>query len=357
MAIPTLDLFREFQVLRDDITKAIENVCQSSQFIRGEEVRSFEDEISQYLGGGYAIGCASGTDALQLALMAFNIGPGDEVITTPFTFVATAEVIKLLGATPVFVDIDKDTYNIDPQYIVDAITKKTKAIIPVHLFGQCAQMDKIKDIANGYGLFIVEDSAQSMGATYQGKMSGTIGDIGCFSFFPSKNLGCYGDGGLVFTKDQKLSEKIRTISNHGSRTKYHYDCVGINSRLDSIQAAILRVKLKYLDEWNINRRKAATFYTNLLSDTVKTPVELAGNKHVYHQYTIETNNREQMIARFKNANIGCAIYYPSLLTDFPIYSDGKLHPIARSVCKKVLSLPMGPFLTESEIKRICEAVV
>ncbi|MCX5835285.1 MAG: DegT/DnrJ/EryC1/StrS family aminotransferase, partial [Deltaproteobacteria bacterium] len=285
--IPMVDLRRQYEGMKREIDAAIQEVLDKTQFILGPNVAELECEIAGYQGIPHAIGVASGTDALLLALRACDIQPGDEVITTPFTFIATAEVIAILQAKPIFVDIDDKTYNINPSLIEKKITSRTRTIIPVHLFGHPVDMDAIMDISRRHGLTVIEDCAQAFGAKYRGQRVGSIGDFGCFSFFPSKNLACYGDGGMVITRDQGMAQKIRFLRNHGSRIKYHHDLLGYNSRLDEIQAAILRVKLRRIEEWNDGRRRAADLYrTFIRREDIILPSEGTDCRHVYHQFTI-----------------------------------------------------------------------
>jgi len=285
MEIPIFTPVRQYMNLKEEIDSAIQKVLSKGNFILGDEVKEFEDKVAQYLGVKHAIGVASGTDALQIALMAIGLKPGEEVITTPFTFVATAETIVLLGGKPVYVDIDEKTYNINPDLIEEKITEKTKAIIPVHLYGQPAEMDKILDIAKRYNLYVIEDSAQALGSEYKGKKVCTFGDIACISFFPTKNLGAFGDAGMIVTDDDELAEKIRMIRVHGSKVRYNHEILGLNSRLDTLQASVLLVKLKYLDSWNAKRIEIAKKYNDAFKDLddVVIPYSEAYNKHIYHQ--------------------------------------------------------------------------
>lgn len=359
--IPMLNLSREFASMRDEMMQAIEGVCETAMFINGPEVKKFESEVATYLNVQNAIGCASGTDALQLALMVLEIGPGDEVITTPFTFVATVEVVRLLGATPVFVDIEPNGYTIDADLIESAITEKTKAIVPVHLFGQCADMEKIMAIAKKHNLAVIEDCAQSIGATQNGLPSGTMGEFGCFSFFPSKNLGCYGDGGMVISNDAKLAGTARAVGNHGMRTNYRYEMIGVNSRLDAIQSTVLRVKLRHLDKLNKNRQRVAKEYETRMADLpIEFPKILDGNTHIYHQYCIQIENRDGLVEHLKKSGIACAIYYPAPLSKFPLYGGGevldKSLPISEKVSGKIMALPIDPHLTSEEIIQICSSI-
>ncbi len=351
-----VDLKKQYKLIKKEIDGAIKRVLDSSRFIGGEEVENLEAEIARFSGVKYAIGVNSGTDALFVSLKALGIGKGDEVITTPFTFIATAGVIANCGAKPVFVDIKLDTFNINPSKIEKKITKKTKAILPVHLFGQMANMDEIMRIAKKYKLYVIEDAAQAIGAEYKGKKSGTVGDLGCFSFFPAKNLGAYGDGGMVATHNPDLAEKIRLLRNHGSspKEKYLNLILGTNSRLDAIQAAILRVKLKYLNKWNRKRNEIARYYNKLLkgvSDIV-TPKILSGATHIFHQYTVRTKKRDELTSYLRENNIPTMIYYPLPLHLQPAfkylgYKKGDF-PEAEKATEEVLSLPIYPELSKKE---------
>jgi dTDP-4-amino-4,6-dideoxygalactose transaminase len=340
----------------------VNKVIQSGSFILGENVKLLEEEIAKFSNTKYAVGVASGTDALLLSLMACNIGAGDEVITTPFTFIATVEVISLLGAKPVFVDIDPKTYNIDTHKIKDAITNKTKAIIPVHLYGQPANMDEILAYANNYNLVVIEDAAQSIGAKYKGKMVGEMGLTGCFSFFPAKNLGAYGDGGMVTTNSEEIAKKIRMLRTHGSQLKYKHEIIGINSRLDELQAAILRVKLKRLNDWIHKRQKIALTYNQAFMDKeIITPFVEEFNFHVYNQYTIRVKNRDELVLHLKKSGIGVAIHYPTPLHLQPAFSylgykSGDFKE-SEQAAKEVLSLPIYPELTEEQIELVISAVL
>ncbi len=348
--IPVLDLKAQYESIKDEIDIAIGEVLESTQFILGPAVRDLEEHVAAHCGCKYGIGVASGTDALRLTLAALGIGPGDEVITTPFTFIATGNTISRSGATPVFVDIDPRTSNIDPAAIEEAITERTKAIVPVHLYGQPADMDPIMELAEVNGLYVVEDAAQAIGAHYKGRQVGCIGQAGCLSFYPTKNLGGYGDGGMVVTNDASLAEKIDVLRRHGSKKKYHADVLGFNSRLDSLQAAILAVKLEHLDDWNEARRRLAERYNQLLADLpVTTPYESPDVYHVYHQYTIRAPQRDALVAYLKERGIGTMIYYPVPLHLQGLYAslgyaEGSL-PISEIASREVLSLPMYPELT------------
>ncbi|MEJ2637190.1 MAG: DegT/DnrJ/EryC1/StrS family aminotransferase, partial [Calditrichia bacterium] len=342
---------------------AVLNVMESAQYINGPDVKMLSEEMQEYLKVKHAIPCASGTDALQLALMALNIGPGDEVITTPFTFVATAETIGLLGARPVYADIDERTYNINPSLIEKAITKKTKAIIPVHLYGQPADMDAILEVAGKHNLPVIEDSAQAVGARYKGKPVCSMGELGWISFFPSKNLGACGDAGMVTTNDDELADKVRMIANHGSRVRYTHELLGVNSRLDSMQAAILRIKLKHLDEWNRTRREIASYYSEgLKGHGITTPFVADYAEHIYHQYTIQTENRDGLQNFLNERKIPNAIHYPIPLHIQPAfkelsgYQEGSF-PVAEKIAGRVISLPMHPDLNREEMDYIIESIL
>jgi UDP-2-acetamido-2-deoxy-ribo-hexuluronate aminotransferase len=358
--VPMVDLKRQFQEIRDEICEVLMEILESSQYILGQKVTEFERKVAHYHGVAEAVGVASGTDALHLAVDALDIGEGDEVITTPFTFFATVEAILYTGARPVFVDIEPDTFNIDPTRIEEKITKKTKAILPVHLFGHMVPMEEIGDIARRYHLRIIEDCAQSFGAELNGKKAGSFGGVGCFSFYPSKNLGGYGDGGMIILKDSKIAEFIRTLRNHGSKGSYVHETVGFNSRLDEIQAGILLVKLKRIDEYNRKRRQRAALYTELLSDVVQCPVEREGVYHVFHQYTIKSKKRDEIHKRLRDKGIASVIYYPLPLhlqaaLRFLGYRRGAF-PVAEKMAQEVLSLPIYPELEESTIEEITDII-
>ncbi|MFH1454433.1 MAG: DegT/DnrJ/EryC1/StrS family aminotransferase [Armatimonadota bacterium] len=359
--IPILDLKRQYREIKKEVEPAVLNVLSSGGYILGKTVEEFERSCAEYLGAKYAIGVNSGTDALQLGLMAYDIGPGDEVITTCFSFYATAEVISTLGAKPVFVDIEPDTFNIDVSKIEQAITDKTKAIIPVHLYGQSADMDKIMEIAKKYNLAVIEDCAQSFGSKYKNKFTGTIGDVGAFSFFPTKNLGAAGDGGLVTTNDDKLAEKIQILRVHGSKVKYFHDYIGINSRLDALQAAILSIKLKYIDKWNKGRGTIAKKYTEKLKGSkTETPYMKEDRDHIFHQFTIKVPDRDQLQEFLKTRGVSTFIYYPLSLHLQPVYENlgykkGSF-PVAEDVQNKVLSLPAFPELTDDEIDYVTGSI-
>lgn len=359
--IPILDLKPQYETLRTEIQEAVNRVLESSQFIMGPEVKAFETEAAQYLGVKHTVGVNSGTDALFISLRALGIGPGDEVITTPFTFFATAEAISHVGATPVFVDIDEHTFNINPELIEENITPRTKAILPVHLFGQAADMALIMALAEKYDLKVLEDVAQAFGGEYRGRKLGAIGDASSFSFFPSKNLGAYGDGGLIATNDDEVAEVARMLRVHGAKKKYHNEMIGYNSRLDALQAAILRVKLPHLDRWNTERRRVANRYNELFEDSpeIVTPFEADYAKHVYHQYTVHVANgkRDEARERLAEAGIATMIYFPVPMHRLPVYArlDDDL-PLADAAAGEVLSLPIWPQMPQEVRERVAEAL-
>ncbi|PCI94201.1 MAG: transcriptional regulator [Flavobacteriales bacterium] len=364
-----VDLKGQYSKIKEQIDSAIMNVVNSTTFVKGAEGEAFQKELANYLGVKHVIPCGNGTDALQIALMALGLKPGDEVITTDFTFAATVEVISLLNLIPVFVDVDRESFNIDVEEIKKSITPKTKAIIPVHLFGQCANMEEIMEIAKENKLYVIEDAAQGIGAEYTfsnggKKKAGTIGDIGTTSFFPSKNLGCYGDGGALFTNNDKLAERLNAIVNHGMSKKYYHDEIGVNSRLDEIQAAVLRVKLPCLDEYNEARKKVATYYNDAFEETegLETPIVDDKSTHVYHQYTLKTKSidRDKLIAFLKVRGIPVMVYYPIPLHQQKAYIRTEFknenYPITMELCKSVISLPMHTELDENQLKYIIESV-
>ncbi|UTG91623.1 DegT/DnrJ/EryC1/StrS family aminotransferase [Geobacter sulfurreducens] len=354
--IPMVDLKVQYLKLKDEIDRGILEALEKTQFILGPNVSAFEEEAAAYLGVKYAIGVASGTDALHLALAAAGIKEGDEVITSPFTFIATAEAIRYVGATPVFVDIDPRTYNIDPAAIEAAITPRTRAVLPVHLFGQPADMGAIEAICAKHGLLLVEDCAQSFGAAAAGRMTGSIGALGAFSFFPSKNLGCYGDGGLVTTSCSETAEMVKVLRNHGSKVRYHHSVIGYNSRLDEIQAVILRAKLKHIDEYNQGRRRVAHLYSELLAGTgIVTPFEDGKGVHVYHQYTLLTDRRDDIMKALTGAGIASAIYYPIPLHKqdvFAVQFAGLTLPVTEDAAARCMSLPIFPEMTEEQVREV-----
>jgi len=363
--VPLLDLTRQYQELKPELDAAVLSLLASGQYVLGPAVEEFENTAAKSLGVQHAIGVANGTDALQLSLQALGVGDGDEVITAPFTFIATAEVVSQLGAKPVFCDISADTFNIDPAQIEAAITPQTKAIVPVHLFGHPAPMNEINEIARRHGLPVLTDAAQSWGAALEvdGKMQscGAMGDIASFSFFPSKNLGACGEGGLVTTGDAELAEKVRMLRVHGQRRRYIHDEIGYNSRLHSLQAAILNVKLPHAKRWNDARRANAARYAEMLSDLpIELPVEREGAHHVYHQYTLRSSNREPICEALTKAEVGWAIYYPMCLHLQPVfenlgYREGQF-PVAETAAREVLSLPIFPELRADELEEAAAAV-
>lgn len=354
--VPMVDLKTQYNEIKNEVLVVLNEILESSQYILGSKVSEFEKKVAEYHGVSEAVGVASCTDALHLAIEALGIGQGDEIITTPFTFFATVEAILYTGAIPVFVDIEPDTFNIDADQIEPNITDRTKAILPIHLFGHPSDMKKIIKIARKYSLKVIEDCAQAFGAEINGKKVGSFGDAGCFSFYPSKNLGGYGDGGMVTINNSRTCKTIRELRNHGSRGSYIHKRVGFNSRLDEIQAGILLVKLKRIDQYNARRRQNAAVYTQLLSDGVKCPNEKKDAFHVYHQYTIMTPKRNSIQQKLKQHGISSVIYYPIPLhlqeaLKFLGYQKGDF-PVAERAAKEVLSLPMYPELEESAIKRI-----
>jgi len=359
-----LDLTAQYKLIKEEIDKAVKRVLDNSIFINGLEVENLEKEIAEFCGTKHAIGVNSGTDALYLSLKALGVGSGDEVITTPFTFIATAETIANTGAKPVFVDIESNTFNINPELVEGSITSKTKAIIPVHLFGQMADMTEIIKIARKYNLFVVEDAAQAIGSEYKKRKAGTIGDLGCFSFFPSKNLGAYGDGGMIITNNKKLAGRIRLLKNHGSspKDKYKNLVLGMNSRLDVIQAAVLRVKLNYLNKWNGKRRENAEYYNKKLKgiSDIATPIIAQNRTHIFHQYTIKTKHRDQLMNYLRKKNTPAMIYYSLPLHLQPCfkylgYKKGDFLASERAA-KEVLSLPIYSELSNSDQKKIIRII-
>lgn len=368
MKIPILDLKGQYLKIKSDIDNSIQNVLDNTNFINGPDVHLFEENIGKYLQSEHVIGCANGTDALQIAMMALNLKPGDEVIVPAFTYAATAEVVGLLGLVPVFVDVDENTFNIKIEDIEPSISAKTKAIVPVHLFGQAAPMEQIMDIANRHNLYVIEDNAQALGAKYTCsdgtvKSLGTIGHIGCTSFFPTKNLGCYGDGGAIFTQSTELAQRIRMVTDHGQKVKYYHDIIGCNSRLDSIQAAILNVKLAQLDNYSNLRYNAATIYKELLKDvtSISLPKEVSYSTHVYHQFTIRVaKNRDGLKEFLASKGIASMTYYPLSLNSQKAFSSiSKIRvPLDNSerLASQVLSLPMHTELTREIQEEICDAI-
>lgn len=361
MNIPLLDLKGQYHAIKDEIDAAIQGVLENGQFILGPQVKALEHDIASYCRVPYAIGVGNGTDALVIALRACGIGPGDEVITSPFTFFASAESISAVGAKPVFVDIDPDTFNMDVSKIEQAITSRTRAIIPVHLFGQIADMDAIMDIAKKHDLMVIEDACQAMGAEYKGMKAGSFGHAACFSFFPTKNLGTYGDGGMIVIRDADIDKKARMLRAHGSVKKYYHEMIGYNSRLDELHAAILNVKFKYLDQWNDMRRHNAALYDELLKDSgVVTPYAAPYAKHIYHQYVVQCDDRDGLAEALKAEGISTGVYYPLPLHLQDAYKDlgykmGDM-PYAEAACNRVLALPMYPELEPVQIKYVADAI-
>jgi dTDP-4-amino-4,6-dideoxygalactose transaminase len=367
--IRMVDLHGQYLRHKEEIDRAIQDVINTSSFIRGKEVTDFQEELATYMGSKNCVACGNGTDALQVAMMALGLEPGDEVITTPFTFIATIEVISLLKLKAVLVDVDPDTFNLDPGKLEKAITAKTKAIVPVHLFGQAADMNEILPIAKKHGIHIIEDNAQAIGASYTladgsvGK-AGALGDIGCTSFFPSKNLGAYGDGGAVFTNNDELAAKLRSMVNHGMTKKYYYEYVGVNSRLDTIQAAILRIKLRHLDDYNKARKEVAAAYDEAFTNLpgVKIPVRNPDSEHIFHQYTLQlpAEKRDALKDYLNAREIPAMIYYP-----FPLhlqkayaelaYKEGDF-PVTERLCKQVLSLPIHTEMEQEQLEYIIHSV-
>jgi len=363
MKIPIINSKRQYETIASKVEPAVLEVMRSGSYILGANNKELEKEMCEYLDVKHAVALNSGTDALHLALRALDIKEGDEVISTAFTFVATSESIGIVGAKPVFVDIDPDTFNIDASKIEAAITPKTKAIIPVHLYGQPADMDTIIDIAKRHNLFVIEDACQAIGAEYKGKKVGTIGDIGCFSFYPTKNLGTMGDGGMLTTNSQYIKDRVLALRNHGGAVRYHHDEIGVNSRLDEIQAAILRVKLPYIDTWNKLRREHAAYYNELFAscDLIETPKELDNTYCVYHQYTVKVPNRDEVHKMLADEGIGAMIYYPIPLHLQKVhekynFKEGML-PNTEKDTKLVLSLPMFAEITKEEQDEVASTLI
>ena len=362
MRVPLLDLQAQYATIRDEIRPVVERVIESQQFILGPEVEAFEQEVAAYCGAKYAIGVSSGTDALLIALMAAGIGKGDEVITTPYSFIATATSISRVGAIPVFIDIDPNTYTIDPKAIADEITDATKAIMPVHLFGQCAEMKPILDLAKQRNILVIEDAAQAIGAGQNGVKAGTMGAFGCFSFFPSKNLGGFGDGGLVTTNDDAFAQRVKELRQHGGKDKYRNAMIGINGRLDALQAAVLRVKLTHLDAWSAARREHAEYYTQAFQSVkeIQTPITAPGNTHIYNQYVLRVERRDELQAHLNAHQIGNAIYYPIPIHlqecyDILGYQETDF-PAAEQAAAETIALPVYPELTRAQQDDVIETI-
>ncbi len=361
MVLPFLDLTRQYRALRSQIDHAIARVVESGRYIGGDEVLRLEEELALYCGVRFGVSMASGTDALLACLMAMGISEGDEVITTPFTFIATAEVVRFLKARPVFIDIEPDTFNIDPARLESKISERTKCIIPVHIFGHMADMERIDEIADRYKIPVLEDAAQAVGASIGGKSACGFGEAGCLSFFPSKNLGAFGDGGMILTNSENIAKKAAVIKDHGSEKRYYHSVLGFNGRLDAIQAAVLRVKLGYLESWNERRRATASFYSSALKEYVSVPVEREGCRHVYHQYSVLTDKREKLCRFLRERGVPTAVYYPVPLHLQEVFKDlgygeGDF-PVTEEVSKKVVSLPCFPEITEEEREAVSKAVI
>jgi dTDP-4-amino-4,6-dideoxygalactose transaminase len=359
MNVPLLDLKGQYATIRDEVREALDRVIESQHFILGPEVEALEKEVAEYSQCRFAVGVSSGTDALLAALMAFNIGPADEVLTTAYSFFATAGVIARLGATPVFVDIDRETFNIDPASIEAAITNRTRAIIPVHLYGQMADMDAILEIGRRRKIPIIEDAAQAIGAELNGRRAGSLGEMGCLSFFPSKNLGGFGDGGMVITNSTELADRVVMLRNHGFRTRYHNEILGGNFRLDAIQAAVLRVKLKYLDQWTEGRQRNAALYREHIR-CAQLPVERPGRRHIYNQFVIRSSRRDELIAHLKQNEIASEVYYPVPLHLQKCFSGlgyrkGSL-PVSEQAAETTLALPIYPELTPEMIRYVAAVI-
>lgn len=361
--ISIVDLGAHYRSIKEEVDKAVLDVLSSGHYVLGPQVKAFEEELAQYVGCKHAIACANGTDAITLSLMALGIKPGDEVITVSHSFFATSEAIALVGAKPVFVDINESDFNIDLSGIEKLITNKTKAIIPVHLYGQPCEIDKLVELAKKHNLYVIEDCAQAIGAKYKGQTVGTFGDIGTLSFFPTKNLGAYGDGGAILTNSDEVADRFKQLRVHGSSKRYVHDFIGLNSRLDEIQAAILRVELKYLDEWNQKRLKAAEYYNQLFKDlgSVIVPLISSDRKHIFHQYTIRVKNRDLLCEKLKERNIESIIYYPIPIHkqkafDYLNVSNSPL-PVTNKICNEILSLPIYPEITTEIQEYVANSVI
>jgi dTDP-4-amino-4,6-dideoxygalactose transaminase len=355
--IPFIDFRRENEEIGEEMLQVIQRVLKSGWFILGEETEKFEDEFSKYIGARFGIGVNSGSDALYLAVKSLGISTGDEVITVSHTMISTVDAITRNGAKPIFVDIDPETYLMDVSKVEAEISDKTRAILPAHLYGQSVDMGPLMEIAEKYGLYVIEDACQAHGAKYRNAKVGSIGDIGCFSFYPTKNLGAYGDGGMLVTSNKELADKLIKMRNYGQSVKYYHDFVGVNSRLDEIQAAILRSKLRHLDEWNEKRRKTAKLYTDLLKNTeVTTPIEKEYAKHVYHLYVIKHKRRDKLQEYLLNHGVETLIHYPIPVHTQKAYDRSEKLPITEIICDEILSLPIYPWLKEDEVKTISEQI-
>jgi dTDP-4-amino-4,6-dideoxygalactose transaminase len=355
--IPFVDFKRENEEIGEEMLQIIQRVLKSGWFILGEETKQFEYEFSKYIGAKFGIGVNSGSDALYLAVKSLGISTGDEVITVSHTMISTVDAITRNGAKPIFVDIDPETYLMDVSKVEAEISDKTRAILPVHLYGQSVDMDRLMEIAEKYGLYVIEDACQAHGAKYRNAKVGSIGDIGCFSFYPTKNLGAYGDGGMLTTSNKELADKLKRMRNYGQSAKYYHDFVGVNSRLDEIQAAILRSKLRHLDEWNEKRRKTAKLYNDLLFNTeVTTPIEKDYAKHVYHLYVIKHKHRDKLQEYLLKQGVQTLIHYPIPVHNQRAFMRSDKLPITEKICSEILSLPIYPWLKEDEVKTISEHI-
>ena len=360
MNIPMVDLKGQYESLKSEIDSAILAALSETRFILGPNVQAFDQEAADYLGVRHAISCASGTDALHLALLAAGIKAGDEVITTAFTFIATGEAIRYIGATPVFVDIDAQSLNIDPTQLRAAVTDKTRAILPVHLFGQAADMDELQVLADEFNLLLIEDCAQSFGSRYRGTMTGSLGCVSAFSFFPSKNLGCFGDGGMIATNDDDIAAQVKLLRNHGSSQQYHHDVIGYNSRLDELQAVILRIKLKHIDDYNRKRLALAKVYNERFGESrFETPRIPEDRDHIFHQYTLLCDDRDALREAIINEGVACAVYYPIPLHRQRAFDDSETPdlPVTEASARRCLSLPIFPEMSEAQIEIVCAAVL
>jgi dTDP-4-amino-4,6-dideoxygalactose transaminase len=360
MTVPLINLARQYQNIKSEIDEAVFRVLESGKYILGQEVANFESEFATYLGVKHAVGVASGTDALLLSLKAIDLKPGDEVVVPAFTFVSPAEVVALEGAKPVFADVDEESFNIDVSKLESVLSEKTRSVVPVHLYGQSADVDEISDILGKRDIYIVEDGAQAVGAMYRGKRVSSRKHLGGVSFFPTKNLGCYGDGGAVLTNDDELAQRLRAVRAHGSSKKYEHSRLGTNSRLDALQAAILRAKLRHLDEWNQRRRDIAEVYSRELSSFVQVPKVLEDRQHIYHQYTVKVNDRDRLQAHLKERGISSAVHYPRPLHLQPAfaylgYKKGDF-PMSERLSEEVLCLPIYPEMEEKEVEAVVEGV-